>query len=109
MPFCHFSKIFAGTTWEDIKVNNKLQSSKNCKMIEYKELAIISVEQSVFNLICMDISKPQYCYQKYCHESCADSTGKWNCIIIECIQTKQKIIMYTAGQTYPLYAAICEQ
>lgn len=108
MPFCHFSRVFVGTTLADLKANNERQASQNCKKIEYIELAFINVEQPEFDLLCRDISKPQRCYQKYAHESHTDSNGRWNCIVIKCIPNKQKIVLYTAGHTYPLYAGIYE-
>lgn len=108
MPFCHFSKIFTGTTLADLKTNNELQTAQNCRRIEYIELVSINIEQPEFDLLCRDISKPQCCYQKYVFDSRADSSGRWNCIVIKCKPNKQKIILYTAGHTYPLYAAIDE-
>lgn len=108
VPFCHFSRVFVGTTLWDLKANNEKQVSQNCKKIEYMELACISLDQTEFDLLCRDISKPQHCYQKYVLESCADSSGRWNCIVIKCIPSKQKIVLYTAGHTYPLYAGIYE-
>lgn len=108
MPFCHFSRVFAGTSLEDLKANNKQQISNNCKKIEYIELASINIEQPEFDLLCRNISKPQHYYQKYAHESQADSIGRWKCIVIKCMSSKQKIVLYTAGYTYPLYAGIHE-
>ena len=108
MPFCHFSRVFVGKTLRDLKANNEHQVSRNCKKIEYMELSCINLEQSEFDLLCRDMSKPQHCYQKYALESRTDSSGRWNCIVIKCISTKQKIVLYTAGHTYPLYAGISE-
>lgn len=108
MPFCHFSRVFAGTTLWDLETNNEQQVSQNCKKIEYIELLCINLEQSEFDLLCRDISKPQHCYEKYAFASRADSSGRWNCIVIKCISNKQKIVLYTAGLTYPLYAGVYE-
>ena len=77
-------------------------------MMEYVELASINVDQSEFDLLCRDISQPQHWYQQYAHSSRADSSGIWNCIAIKCISSEQKIVLYTAGHTYPLYAGIDE-
>ena len=108
VPFCHFSRVFVGTTLRDLKLSNEQQVLRNCKKIEYSELSYIGLGQPEFDLFCRDISKPKHCYQKYAHESCADSRGRWKCIVIRCITSKQKIVLYTAGHTYPLYAGICE-
>lgn len=48
------------------------------------------------------------CYQKYAHQSTSSSDGKWKCIIIKSHNNKQKIILFTAGRIYPLYAAFSE-
>ena len=108
MPYCHFSRVFVGTTLWDLKANNEKQVSQNRKKIEYMELTCINLQQSEFDILCRDISKPQHCYQKYALESRANSSGKWNCIVIKCTLSKQKIVLYTAGHTYPLYAGIYE-
>lgn len=108
MPFCHFSRVFDGTTWSDLKVNTKLQTSNKCKKLEYVELVLVAVEQYEFDIMCNDLSKSRDCYQKYADKSVAGLDGKWKCIVIENIQSKKKIIIYTAGRKYPLYAAISE-
>lgn len=108
MPFCHFSRVFAGMTLADLKNIYGIQEERKCKRMEYIELVLINVEQFEFTQICHDISKPQDCYQKYSLESNADFTGKWKCIVIENEQTKDRIILYTAGRISPLYAAIPE-
>lgn len=108
MPFCHFSRVYKGTSWADLKANEQLQISRECKKMEYAELISIVVDQGEFDLICNDVSSARSCYQKYTHQSIAALDGKWKCIIIKNQHSKQKIILYTAGRLYPLYAAICE-
>lgn len=106
MPFCHFSRVFDGITIEDVNENNKRQIARKCKKIEYTEICRITVEPNEFDLLCRDISKPRCFYEKYAHQSYANSNGKWNCIVIKCDSSKQKIILYTAGYIYPLYVGI---
>ena len=74
--------------------NGKLLESAK---IEYTEICRITVEPNEFDLLCRDISKPRCFYEKYAHQSYANSNGKWNCIVIKCDSSKQKIILYTAG------------
>ena len=108
MPFCHFSRVYKGTSSTDLKVKAQLQISRKCKEIEYTELISILVAQEEFDLICNDISRVRSCYQKYAHQSTTSSDGKWKCIIIKNSNNKQKIILFTAGRICPLYAAFSE-
>ena len=108
MPFCHFSRVYKGTSWSELKVSRQLQIFRKCKELEYSELATIVVDQAEFDIICNDVSCARDCYQKYAHQSIATLDGKWKCIIIKNQHSKQKIILYTAGRIYPLYAAVCE-
>lgn len=108
MPFCHFSRVYKGTSWADLKANKELQKLNNCRELEYSELITVTVNQAEFDEICNDVSCSRSCYQKYAKESLATFEGKWNCIVIKNRENKQKIILYTAGRMYPLYAAICE-
>ncbi len=108
MPFCYFSKVNEGTSWSDLKVNKQLQTSRECKKTEYSELVALTVDQKTFDDICNDVSCTKDWYQKYTHQSIATLDGKWKCIVVKKQQSEQKIILYTAGCIYPLYAAICE-
>lgn len=108
MPFCYFSRVYKGTSWLELKANRQLQISRKCKKIEYLDLVTIAVEQVEFDLICNDVSLARNCYQKYARQSIATLDGKWKCIIIKNQYRKEKIILYTAGRMYPLYAAACE-
>lgn len=108
MPFCYFSRVHKGTSWTDLKANEQLQVIRDCKKIEYLELISIVVDQEEFDLICNDVSNARSCYQKYSHQSIATLDGKWKCITIKNRYRKQKIVLYTAGRIYPLYAAVCE-
>lgn len=108
MPFCYFSRVYKGTTWSELKASRQLQISRKCKEMEFLELVTIVVDQVEFDLICNDVSCARECYQKYAHQSIATLDGKWKCIIIKNQYGKEKIILYTAGRIYPLYAAIYE-
>jgi hypothetical protein len=108
MPFCHFSRVYKGTSWTDLKGNEQLQLFRNCKKLEYTELVSVVVDQEEFEQICNDVSIVRSCYQKYTHQSIADLEGKWKCIVIRSQHSKRKIILYTAGRIYPLYAAVSE-
>lgn len=108
MPFCHFSKVYKGTSWDELKANKLLQVARNCRELEYSELVTITVEQAEFDQMCNDVSCMRPCYRKYANQSLASLDGKWKCIVIDNEKSKQRIILYTAGRMYPLYAAVCE-
>lgn len=105
MPFCHFSRVYKGTTWSTLKATNELQSENKCKKLEYLEIITITVDQTEFKIICDDISCPRDCYREFTPESRTTADGKWKCIVIENRENGQQIILYTAGRIYPLYAA----
>lgn len=108
MPFNHFYKVSDGTSWSDLICTKQIQIEKRSKMLEYVELATISVMHDEFNKICDDIASPNICYRKYTADSVATLDGKWKCITIREEQSNRKLILYTGGRTYPLYAAVCE-
>ncbi len=109
MPFCHFSKVNKGISWLDIKKNTQLQILNNCKKIEYSETATITITQPEFDTICKDLSVPSPCYLKFTPKSVAGLDGIWHCILLQNTQDTRKIILYTSGRIYPLYAAVEEQ
>ena len=108
MSFLYFSKVNKGTSWSSIKNDIQFQTSNNCKKMEYSEVVAIVISTSEFDAICNDISIPNPCYFRFAPQSVARLNGIWNCIILQNAQDTRKIILYTAGRVYPLYAAIEE-
>ena len=51
MPYCHFSRVFVGTTLWDLKANNEKQVSQNCKKIEYMGLNLETGSDRLLKLI----------------------------------------------------------
>ncbi|MBQ3428012.1 MAG: hypothetical protein IJH37_12865 [Clostridia bacterium] len=108
MPFAHFSKINKGISWSVIRKNIQLQNLNSCKKIKYKIVSTILLSQSEFNIICNDISVPHRCYEKIVSLSYTDSHGVLGCIVIKNTKDLRKIILYTSGLIYPIYATIEE-
>ena len=108
MSFLYFSKVNKGTSWSSIKNDIQFQTSNNCKKMEYSEVVAIVISKSEFDAIFNDISIPNPCYFRFAPQSVARLNGIWNCIILQNAQDTRKIILYTAGRVYPLYAAIEE-
>lgn len=108
MPFGYFSKINKGTSWQNLKVNDQTQSVNNRKKIEFIIIASIVVPKKEFDVVGSDISVSHACYQNFTRFSVANTFGLWQCIELRNNQDFRKLILYTAGRTYPLYAAIWE-
>lgn len=76
--------------------------------IHFVDVISIVVDQEEFDQLCNDISSARSCYQNYAHQSTATLDGKWKCIIIKNQHNEKRIILYTAGRMFPLYAAFSE-
>ena len=49
VPFCHFSRVFVGTTLRDLKLSNEQQVLRNCKNIRnYHTLVLDSLNLIYF-------------------------------------------------------------
>lgn len=106
MPYGYFSKVYPKLDFEELARKINLQRSKPCKPIEYIELTSLEISQGEFDIICNDISHPHKCYAMYARQSIAESDGKWRCIILVQPQSEQRLVLYTAGRLYPLYASV---
>ena len=108
MPFSHFSRVHKGITWTEVKMDQRLQIQNKCKRIKYTEVVCLSVNEGEFNNLCSDLSRMLPCYMTYGRYSITDCNGIWNCIVIQKVKSEDKIIIYTAGEVYPLYAGVSE-
>lgn len=106
MFFCHFSKVNVGISWRELSESTRQQVSNNCRQLKYKKLTQITLPQTEFEKICNDVSKPYPCYRQFAPRSLTDSQGIWHCIVLKDKETKNHLVLYTAGRAYPLYAAI---
>lgn len=108
MPFSHFSKIHKGITWAEVKQNQRLQIQNKCKKIKFAEVTSVPIDEIEFNKLCSDLSIMLPCYITHGRYSITDCNGIWNCIVIKKIKSSDKIIIYTAGEIYPLYVGVSE-
>lgn len=106
MPEALFSRVLDNTNWDYLYKTMLVQKKQKCKPLHYKTLAEISLPKTEFNILVNELANPHPCYLPYSLQSIADDDGIWNCILIDNKIDNRKIALYTAGRTFPLYAAI---
>lgn len=106
MPEALFSRVIDDTNWYRLYENMQLQKKQRCKPLHYKTLAEISLSKTEFNILVNELANPHLCYLPYSPHSIADDDGIWKCILVDNKIDNRKIALYTAGRTFPLYAAI---
>lgn len=105
MPTAYFSRILNDTSWNDLLKNTQMQKSQKCKPLHYNILTELVIASSDFDILENTLSKPNQCYLKYAAQSVADEYGIWNCIVVKSETDSREAILFTAGRTFPLYAA----
>ncbi len=106
MPCCRFFKVNQRTNWASLSESSQLHALNMRKELKYKVLTTIIVSHNQFDSICEKVYLPNPIYKEFAPMSVANLDGIWNCIVI-CEQNKsRKLIIYTAGQMYPLYVGI---
>ena len=106
MRLAHFSKVRKSTSWNGLLEVTQAQMLKKCKPLCYNILIELCVPFPEFDHFVHNLSMPNPLYLQYALDSVPDKTGIWNCIVIICESDKREIAIYTAGRTFPLYAAI---
>ncbi len=106
MKKAHFSRIYDNTTWQDLQNTVKRQLLNGCTPIPYNILAEIPISAEEFNYLCNSLLKANKYVKRYSSDSVIDSQGIWNCIVLKCITDSRNLVLYTAGNHYPLYASI---
>ena len=108
MFYCRFFKVNRDTNWAVLKNQSHLHELNVKKMLPYKILTSIVLPQDEFDVLCENIHLPHLAYKKFAIRSVADLNGIWNCIVLRGKNKNGELIIYTAGQMYPLYAGIGE-
>lgn len=106
MPVAHFSRVVDNTCLQSLLVALQTQKERQCKPLHYKKLIDLSLPISDFESIADGIARPHPSYLQYALHSVADNHGTWRCISIGNQLDDRQIVLYTAGRTFPLYAAI---
>lgn len=106
MDTAYFAKVSDPMCWEELKekiINQKRNKVKPLPFIIAAEVNISSID---FDNLSLSIQKPNIQYAPYTTLSVATLQGVWNCILIKCFDDSRNILIYTAGNIYPLYASI---
>ena len=106
MQKTHFSRIYDNTTWQDLQNTVKQQQLNGCTPIPYNILVEIPISTEEFDFFCNSLIKASKYFKRYATQSVIDSQGIWNCIVLKCATDSRNLILYTAGNHYPLYASI---
>lgn len=105
MSYSHFVKVKAGTNLQEIKAKQAEQISNNCKKVEYKDLVHLRLKEDDFRYVGINLYDSTAYYMDYAKYSIADIDGRWWCIVLQNIVSQEKLIIYTGGRLFPLYAA----
>ncbi|MEG2013486.1 MAG: hypothetical protein RR063_09845 [Anaerovoracaceae bacterium] len=108
MLYCRFFKVEQGTDWTTLRKQSDLHDLKMKKTLPYKLIKTIILPQVEFNDLCKNIYRPHVSYKEFAKQSVAAIDGIWNCIALRGNNENRELIIYTAGQMYPLYAGVKE-
>lgn len=108
MQFCYFCRVSRQLTLNKLKEQIKSQKEAECKPLPYNVIGAVKLSEAEYHSISEHLSLFHPYYESYYGKSIIDSNGIWNCIELYSERCKDAIIVYTAGQIYPLYAAVKE-
>lgn len=108
MNEAYFSKVSDTLSWNILKANIAQQKKCGLKPLPYELLAEIQISSLYFEELSTSISKPNLLYKPYAALSVANSQGIWACLLIKCFDNSKNVLLYTAGNIYPLYASIID-
>jgi len=100
-----FSRVQPKTSFNDILMAAIRQKRLGATPLEYCIIAEIKLPQNEFKIFAEDISVPIPHYGFRGVKSIAGEDGLWSCILIKGRANDSEIVVYTAGRTFPLYAA----
>lgn len=83
----------------------KQQMKAGYKPIDYEVITEIYLSQEEFCTLMNKISLPISQYKDHYRSSTTSVNGVWQCIEVKCLTDIRAIAVYTAGRTFPLYAA----
>lgn len=106
MNTAYFVKVSKSMSWNELKEKINKQKNNKIKPLPFIIAAIINVSSMDFDDLSLSLQKPSMLYASYAALSVATLQGIWNCILIKCNDDPRNILIYTAGNIYPLYASI---
>lgn len=106
MNTAYFVKVSKSMSWNELKEKINKQKNNKTKPLPFIISKIINVSSMEFDNLSPSLQKTSILYTSYTALSVATLQGIWNCILIKCIDDSRNILIYTAGNIYPLYASI---
>lgn len=106
MNTAYFCKVSPSISWNELQANINKQKQNKAKPLPFIIVAKIDISALEFNNLSLSLSKPNMIYAPYATLSVATLQGIWNCILINCFDNSRNVLLYTAGNIYPLYASI---
>lgn len=103
--YCYFLRVFEKMSIGDLVLSHKLQETRHSRKIPCRIIGSISISGSDYEAFSKDISRPLWRNLNLTQESTAGIDGIWNCIKIQC-PNSITLLLYTAGECYPLYVAL---
>lgn len=106
MNTAYFVKVSNLMSWNELKDKVIEQKKNKVKPLSFIIIAKVSISSMDFDNLSLSIQKSNIPYAPYAPLSVATLQGVWNCILVKCIEDSRNILIYTAGNIYPLYASI---
>jgi len=100
-----FSRVELNTAFSSLAAEAKRQIEAGHKPIDYGVVTEIYLPKEEFCAVMDNISLPMPQYQAHCRKSVTSHEGAWQCIEVKCLSDIRAVVVYTAGRTFPLYAA----
>lgn len=106
MNTAYFVKVSSILSWSNLKDTINTLESSHIQPLPYKIAAELCISSTEFEKLLHSMPNPNILYTPFASLSIATSNGIWNCILIKCIDDYRNILIYTAGNMYPLYISI---
>ena len=107
MNTAYFAKVSKSMSWDELKEKIIEQKRNHAKPLPFAVLTIITLSSIDFDNL-SSIQNLNRQYAPYATLSTATLQGIWNCILIKCINDSRNVLIFTAGNLYPLYASILD-
>ena len=108
MKKAYFAKVSDSMSWDVLKEKIEEQKRNKAQPLTFAIIAKVNISSIDFDKLALSIRKANALYAPYTTLSIATLEGIWNCILIKCFNDSRNILIYTAGNIYPLYASIIE-
>lgn len=106
MTTAYFSKITPHMSWNKLISNITTQKENNRTPLPYSIVAKIVISPLEFSRLSSNLHVPNRCYAPYASLSITSKSGIWNCLLIMSSNDDRKLLLFTAGNLYPLYASV---